>query len=270
MAQLATVAAFGFPDLDPGVLLPGYRELGCEACQFYRNPAAPPTPRDAKRLAEDAGLTFDSIHGLFGPDYDPSCPDERVRRAAIEVYSAEADLAVELGCSMVVVHPAPLGEKRGLPAGGSVREAPMRRSMEELAAIGERKGTIFLIENIPVDYLYGSDAAGLAGMIRELGHPRVRMCFDTGHAHMNGHAPSALEACLDVVAYVHVHDNDGRSDSHMIPGDGSLPWDEMQPLLSSLPENTPAMLELFLSPQKLEEVTSSGLGVRLSRWLATG
>lgn len=271
MAYLSTIAAFGFGDFNPPTLLPLYRKLGCLAGQFYRNPNNAPPPAQARRIAEDAGLPFDSMHGLFGPGYDPSSPDEAVRRAAIETYKAEADIALQIGGPRVIVHPAaPVAETDQKPtAGRAQRLTSLQRSLEELAEIGQRVGVTFLIENIPDNYYLGADVAGLAAMIRELDHPNVRMCFDTGHAHMTADAAQVIAEVRDVVGYLHVHDNDGVHDSHEIPGVvGDFPWDPFAPGAALLPAQTPAMLELFISEAALQQQIDAGLYTRLKHWLA--
>ena len=57
-----------------------------------------------------------------------------MRKFAMETYRAEAGIAAELGGPMVVVHPSPLllEKPTDLKARGE-HEAPLRRSMEELA-----------------------------------------------------------------------------------------------------------------------------------------
>ena len=67
MAYLATIAAYGFPDIDIAAMLSLYRELGCSACQYYRNEHNPPNSEQALKIAMDAGVPFDSVHGVFGP-----------------------------------------------------------------------------------------------------------------------------------------------------------------------------------------------------------
>ena len=62
--------------------------------------ATPPTRRsaaDARNIAADAGVPFDSMHGLFGPQYDPASPVESTRKFAVETYKAEGELSLQLG-----------------------------------------------------------------------------------------------------------------------------------------------------------------------------
>ena len=270
MARLSTIAAFGFEDFHPPTLLKLYRQLGCRTCQFYRNPANPPVPHEARKAAEDAGLPIDSIHGVFGPEHDPSSRDETVRRAAIETYRAEGVLALDLGGPMVVVHPAPRASEAGdIPAAsGAERIDPLRRSVEELAELGRSLSVIYLMENLPGDYEFGSDAPQVAELVREVESPHLRMCFDTGHAHLTGRAVDCLESCHDVVSYLHINDNDGRLDGHDIPGDGSIDWPALSGPISRLPADIPAMLELFISEPTLGDRISNGLPRQLTQWLA--
>lgn len=269
MPRLATIAPFGFADFNPPTLLPVYRELGCRTSQFYRNPARPPDLAEAKRIAADAGVPFDSMHGLFGIDHDPSSPDEAVRARAVRTYRSEGEIARKLDAPLVVVHPGPpVAEQRLITAATrAARVAPMRRTMEQLADIGAELGVVYAIENIPANYALGSDPADLAAWIRDLDHPNVRMCFDTGHAHMTS-GMQVMSPCGDVTAYLHVHDNDSTVDDHRIPGDGTLDWDAAAGDFAQLGPDMPAMLELFFPEQQMRDTVRGGLGDQLRRWLA--
>ena len=274
MARLATVAAFGFSDFNPPTLLPVYKELGCELAQYYRNPKNQPDLNDVKRVVSDAGLVIDSIHGVFGPEHDPSSPDEPLRKFAMRTYREEGEIARKLGGNMVVVHPAPMAPDPTLvtDASRAVRAEPMQRSMEELARIGESLGVIYLIENIPANYYFGSDAQQLARMVRKLDHPNLKMCFDTGHAHMTTRsiADRDLAACADVVTYFHVNDNDSTLDAHLIPGLGTCPWEGYSKVIATMPDSVPAMLELFYSEEEMKQQVAEGLGERLKAYLKIG
>ncbi len=274
MARLATVAAFGFPDFNPPTLLSVYQRLGCTSLQFYRNVKNPPSVKEALDVARALGMTYDSIHGVFGPEHDPSSPDDAVRATAIETYRGEGELALQLGGTGVVVHPAPM-----CPDPPSItdqsrigRVAPMRSSMEELARIGERLGVIYLIENIPANYYFGSQPRMLAQMIRQVDSPNLRMCFDTGHAHMTTGASVAqdLADCLDVISYFHINDNDRRLDAHLIPGQGTIDWPAVAAQIAKLPADTSVMLELFHSEAEMNRQITIGLGDKLRQWLAVG
>lgn len=261
MPRLAAIAAYGFADLPTARLLRAFVGLGVRSLQFYRNEANPPTPAEALRLAADAGLGFDSIHGVFGPAYDPSSPDEPTRRAAVEAYRREGELALQLTGPAVVVHPSPPDT-----VDSTQRSDALRRTAAELAAMGEKLGVTYLLENLPGTFAAASPRI-VAAVVREIASPHLRMCFDTGHAHMVGDIAADLREAADTISYLHIHDNDARKDDHRIPGDGSIPWDALRPAFAALGPAVPAMLELFQSPDDLTARAATGLPARLYRWL---
>lgn len=269
MPRLATVAAFGFDDFDPPQTLALYRRLGCRSSQFYRNEDNPPTPADAIAICNEAGVPIDSIHGVFGVAYDPSQPDEQARRQTLDTYRREGELALGLGGPMVVVHPSPMvdGKRKPTPAERAERVAPLQRSMEELARIGEQQGIVYLIENLPGTFWIGDSPADLAGWIRQIDSPHVRMCFDTGHALISG-TLDQLPDVADTIGYLHLHDNDGFKDNHLMPGDGAIDWPALGRALAGSDLDLPLMLEVFYLADKLTGCVDAGLADRFADWFA--
>jgi len=64
----------------------------------------------------------------------------------------------------------------------------------------------------------------LLNLIESIGSPKIRCCFDVGHAHCNSSVP--LKNWIDVldkhIGYVHIHDNMGKSDQHLPLGEGNI------------------------------------------------
>ncbi len=269
MNSLATVATFGFGDFHPPTILALYRALGCRGSQYYRNEADPPREMEVIEACREAGLPIDSIHGVFGPKYDPSSLEDPVRAASVEIYHQEGLLARRLGGSMVVVHPAP-NRAPGTtvsPAETELRSQALERSSRELAKIGEKIGVTFLIENQPPMAYLGTDPRQLAKLVRKIASPRFRMCFDVGHAHLTDSAAQSLRDCADVIDYLHIHDNDGTEDLHLLPGDGNIDWLEIRSALVDSGLKVPAMLEVFYMKDRLEKAVRSDLPANLAYWL---
>ncbi len=69
-------------------------------------------------------------------------------------------------------------------------------------------------------------------MIGETGSDKIGICLDTGHVHINGEDFSeAIRAAGKYPLHIHIDDNHGESDEHMIPGKGTI---DFRPLVSSL------------------------------------
>lgn len=273
---LATVAALGFPDLPAPTLLPLYRELGCTRAQVYRNPAATIGAAEAARICRDAGLQVDSIHGVFGEAHDPSSPDPAKRAAAINTYRSEADYCHALGGTAVILHPAP--GKPGLspvsPDEHAARCTALRDTLEALALIAQQRQITIAVENMPPYHPLGYDVAELAAIVRSIGSAHIQCCFDAGHALMAPDAAAAprdpaaqFQAMQDLVTYIHIHDNDGHGDTHLMPFDGILPWSALAAAWNSpkiAVAQTSLMLEVFYPPDLLREKLAAGWKEKLA------
>ncbi|MEQ9617026.1 MAG: sugar phosphate isomerase/epimerase family protein [Phycisphaerales bacterium] len=272
--RLSTTLPFGF-DFDTRRFIEAYKGVGCESGQYYRNLLNAPSVREIRAVSAACSMPIDSIHGVFGWRYDPSSPDEEMRRFCLEQYELEGALARDLGDPMVVVHPS-ANRADMIPYEASdakwhqtQRWGHLDDFMRRLADIGERLGVTYLIENVPFMFPLGHDAPALARRILGVGSERLRMCFDTGHAHITGSTPDDLRACAGAIAYVHVNDNDGVADSHLMPGDGTIDWAAVSAAVRETELAVPMMLEVFYPEFTVEELTEAGLAERLACACAT-
>ena len=65
---------------------------------------------------------------------------------------------------------------------------------------------------------YGSTPAELVDLVDGFGGGNVGICWDTGHAHIQRlDQPAALRAVGGRLKALHVQDNNGRSDQHLLP-----------------------------------------------------
>jgi sugar phosphate isomerase/epimerase len=269
MPALAVVAPFGF-SFDPVRLLRAYREAGVTTAQFYRNEQNPPTVSEALKAAREAGVTYDSIHGVFGFHLDPSSEDAAHRKHCLDVYRAEGELAASLGGPMVVVHPSAWnpGMRTMTPAELEVSSAARwprcDEFMHELAHIGAKLGVVYLIENQPYNCPLGHDPVEMARRVLAVKSPHIRMCLDTGHAHITTDLIDAMRRASPAIAYLHIHDNDAKQDDHRMPGDGTIDWAAFAAVLRETGNPSPRMLEVFYDEARVEELNTRGLKTKLA------
>lgn len=134
---------------------------------------------------------------------------EPIRRASVEVISTCFSLAGEVGAP-VVVHP-------GYFAWEQEKENALRQfhvSLAELHILAETYGTEFLIENMGNwNYFFLKNP----GELPALG--TFSLALDVGHAFLNG----CLNEFLSLpFRHIHLHDNNGRDDTHDPVGSGSI------------------------------------------------
>ena len=65
-------------------------------------------------------------------------------------------------------------------------------------------------------------------LLDEVNSPQLKICFDTGHANIFSKVP--VSEWFDVlgkdIPYMHVNDNKGDVDNELVPGEGSINWQE--------------------------------------------
>jgi sugar phosphate isomerase/epimerase len=113
--------------------------------------------------------------------------------------------------------------------------AQLRQSFTELLGYSEGKDLVLLIEpaHEAKSTLILTVADGLR-MIDEIGSERLGILLDTRHANVNGEDLAAVVRSLkDVPLHIHIDDNHGDSDAHLVPGEGTI---DFQPFVQALKE----------------------------------
>jgi sugar phosphate isomerase/epimerase len=148
--------------------------------------------------------------------------DESRRKAAVAEAEAALALATSIPFHYLVVHVGmPTGQK--IPPRDNQPDAA-RRSVIEIVEAAARVGVGVALEVMPNPL---SDAPGLVETIEDrLEGVNVGICLDYGHAHLMTDVAEAVEAVSGHLWTTHLHDNNGRRDDHLVPGAGTINWDE--------------------------------------------
>ncbi|MDG7011158.1 MAG: sugar phosphate isomerase/epimerase [Nitrososphaerota archaeon] len=206
-----------------------------------------------KKLLWDAlspyGMTV-TVHAPF-TDLNPAAPDAGVRAAIAKALVAFVEFSASLGASMVTVHPGSVHNEK-LVAGSAAAAAGTIQEM--LTAAGGR--LTVNVENQTKSagryhYPLGSTPESLEDLLGRL--EGARGTVDTGHAHASGIDPMRmLDRLGPKLAEVHLSDNSGTLDDHLIPGRGNAPLNEFMRRLAK--SDTLVCLELNPHVYSREEV----------------
>lgn len=107
----------------------------------------------------------------------------------------------------------------GSNSGGPADPAAAARALEPLAVGASRRGLALAVE-FPRKF----SPEAIVDLIDGVDGGPVGVCLDVGHANLAGGAPEAIELLSGYVTIVHLHDNQGREDSHRPPYAGSVDW----------------------------------------------
>jgi sugar phosphate isomerase/epimerase len=129
-------------------------------------------------------------------------------------------------------------------------------SLDELTVFARQRGVEILLENIPNAL---SSAARLE-VFNDMTHLNLNYVFDTGHAHIGEGIGHEFGIMRDRIRSLHVHDNNGTQDQHLLPmaEGGTIDWTSTMELLRSRPGQYPLLLELREAPEwqnPMDEVT---------------
>ena len=132
----------------------------------------------------------------------------------------------------IVVHPV------FRDSDGSVFEnadAFIERNVHEIRPLleyAEENQVVILSENL----LWGAsaDPIVIGRLVQEVNSPWFGWCYDTGHAHCCGFDSEVLTTISSIPLSLHIQDNCGQDDSHLIPGDGTIAWDRFLEVLKRI------------------------------------
>ncbi len=263
--ELGTMVAYGFPGLDFAAELVLAHQLGATVLEILPDWRRYPDPKALRAPVADAGLSIHSAHGCWGgqsiraPGVDLGSCDPMTHLASVDDLKRCVDWLAEAGGRFLVVHPGGLSE----PDHAEARREALARGLVELAGHARGRGVILGLENMPPGVHPGSRMADLFDLLCELDRPELALTLDTGHAHISATVESETVAAGRHLGTTHVHDNDGRQDTHLPPGLGSIAWDAWSEALDAISYRGPIMLECIRhirrNPQSLDAALAKTL-----------
>ena len=199
--------------------------------------------RPRLRLFLDWGITF-------GAPY--TVPERANREVA---YANRVDLAQCLGAEEIVLHLyCPHLSMRTDPQLKDRYYAQVKRSFDELQPYCMEKGVKICIENlfdIPEKYVLGQ----WDWLLKEYPPEYMGICLDAGHGYMvwRERLPELIRKYRDRIYAVHLHDNIGSVDFHLLPGDGQMDWKKVMQELAGSAYQLPLVLEVNSCEESAEE-----------------
>ncbi len=258
---LGTMIAYGFARGHVETDLAIAQRLGATCVEALPDWRTLPDPATLANRLADTGMTLHSAHGCWGgqsivaPRVDLGSLDPATWSASLDDLKRCLDWLGAAGGTVLVVHPGGLSD----PADAPARRDALGRGLVALADHLSGTNRVACVENMPPGVHPGSRMADLAGLVAEIGRPEIALALDTGHAHIAADAAAETLAAGTLLRTTHVHDNDGRHDSHLPPGLGSLDWVAWQDSLEAISYEGPVMLECIRHLRDKPESLTAGL-----------
>lgn len=191
-----------------------------------------------KTASKKYNVSVSQIHGPWR--YPPKDGTDEDKKERLEKMEASIRFCAAIGCKYWVIHTIyPFGPAENKAKDGLLRDEMYRQNVEffkKLVPVAEECGVYICLENLP---FLGSNITTVDDtleLIKKIDSENVKMCLDTGHCFMSGLEPSEAVRRIgkDLLAVLHVHDNYGDRDSHMIPFIGKTNWTDFKAALKEI------------------------------------
>ncbi len=207
---------------------------------------------DLKQLLPDIAAEFKQYTSSYDIEFSAHAPfndlnlaalNPNLRALAIKYIKETIKIADELGISLISFHPGHLSPS-GVYSIDKVYEANLK-SIREIADYTSEYNIKLALENMPLKHwTLGNTAAEILEMIHDT---QIGICFDVGHAFIQNEITGFLDN-IDKIYNVHMHDNNGRRDEHLILGKGSI---DIQNIINTLKDGYTG--NIIIESNNLEE-----------------
>lgn len=176
-----------------------------------------------------------------GYPYNYMLGDERQWEDCMRYLARSMEVSSQLGASRTLISVG-----HGGHAEQAQRRARLLRSLRRLASEARQAGQVILLE--PLSQFESNTcttAAELAEVLAELNDPCVLPMCDVVASFVQGETAETLYRLTGgAMAHLHIADSDGRSENHLLPGDGVLPLREQLQALRQAGYDGAATIEL--------------------------
>jgi sugar phosphate isomerase/epimerase len=191
-----------------------------------------------------------TIHGPFY-DLSPGAIDPGFRALTADRMIISLKRGAPFNPDAVVFHPGYDPLKFAEHRAAWLRNS-LRTWRQLLPQAEKMTGTWILIENI-----FERDPFTLAELLARLPTPPFGFCLDTGHFNLFSDLPLSdwLEVLGPHLREVHLHDNDGRGDQHLPPGQGLFDFPAIFREISKLSQPVIGTVEAHNEPDLLQALS---------------
>lgn len=205
-------------------------------------------------LAAASGVTIWQTHGPWRWPSKDDTEEDRAER--MEKMKKSIHLTALAGCKYWIVHPI-------MPHAVYERKDPEKSKstwdinrpfMRELIRVAHEEDVIICLENMPMPEFSLGKVEDIIKFVKEMDDDHFKICLDTGHAAVTKeHVGNAIRAIgKDLLATLHIHDNNGIHDQHRLPYFGVIDWEDMTKALLEIGFDGAFNYEL-VAPKNLPE-----------------
>lgn len=191
---------------------------------------------------------------------DISLIEEYERVWSVREVEKTALTLLRLGGGILVVHPGSKIEDEKMR---KKRREKSEKSLEEILKFCEYWKIKIALENT-LPGKTGDNINEILELVKKFNSKNLGICLDTGHCNITSslyHHANVIE-CLpeikDYLCHLHIHDNSGTDDEHLLPYEGTIDWKEFLYTLKNIGYDGTFMFELRKKEKNEEMIKNIG------------
>ena len=194
--------------------------------------------RDAG-IAREIGIEINQTHGVW--PYDDTKKELEELKFKAMIRSIEGTALI--GAEYVVIHP--VMPFMWTPSPRHEEDIQININyLSQLIPYAEYYNVKLALENMPINHLPCGRVSELIRCIDTVDSSYLVACLDTGHCTSSGeNVGDAIRLLDNRLSCLHIHDNDGRKDQHLMPYMGVTDWSEFTQALQDIGYNGIMTLE---------------------------
>ena len=200
-----------------------------------------------KKACFDTGIKLREMHAPYGECYDLACASTARRRQLIADHVVCMQYAADTGSRTYTLHVGAWDSVYVHKPNEPIRPLVLD-ALEKLVPEAEKLDIVLALEN---SFERSNAATEVMYYVNTVNNAHFGCCFDSGHANVMASRPgktqeqygphmlhtvwqgkiefcaSAFDLMAPAMVTCHLHDNDGFSDQHRMPGDGTVDWKQL-------------------------------------------
>lgn len=183
-----------------------------------------------RRWLKEYGLAVLDVHASHGQEKRWDAAEPYRRLAGVELVRNRLEFAARLGARAIVLHAYP--------------DMPLESQLRSLSEL-EPYARLYEVR-IALENLFEGNLERLARLFGEFEPDFLAFCYDSGHGNIYPGSLDFLAQWKDRLGVVHLHDNDGVADQHLLPFTSGVDWTRLAHLLAESAYQGPLNLECTL------------------------
>lgn len=174
-----------------------------------------------KKLANELELKY-TIHAPFA-DINIASLNPKIKRLSLNIVKNTIILGGMLNARLVTIHPGSLSGLSLIHPNQTWKS--LLESIHILADFAVNHNVILCVENmIDLPHLLLRNPGEIKRLMSQSTSKNVKLTLDIGHANISASPMEFINTLNPYIRHTHIHDNDGKLDTHKSLGEGNINW----------------------------------------------